>query len=54
VNELCRRFADEGVWIRPMGRVVYLCPPFVVTDAELAKLTRAVAKVVGLPATVTS
>jgi adenosylmethionine-8-amino-7-oxononanoate aminotransferase len=54
VSELCRRFADEGVWIRPMGRVVYLCPPFVVTDAELAKLTRAVARVVGLPATVTS
>jgi adenosylmethionine-8-amino-7-oxononanoate aminotransferase len=49
VGDLCRRFADEGVWIRPMGKVVYLCPPFVVTDAELAKLTGAVAKVVGAP-----
>lgn len=47
VSDLCRRFADEGVWIRPMGKVVYLCPPYVVSDAELAKLTRAVTRVIG-------
>ena len=47
VGDLCRRFADEGVWIRPMGKVVYLCPPYVTTDAELAKLTGAVARVIG-------
>jgi adenosylmethionine-8-amino-7-oxononanoate aminotransferase len=46
VGDLCRRFAEEGVWIRPMGKVVYLCPPYVVTDAELAKLTGAVARVI--------
>jgi adenosylmethionine-8-amino-7-oxononanoate aminotransferase len=45
VGDLCRRFAEEGVWIRPMGKVVYLCPPFVVSEAELARLTGAVAKV---------
>jgi adenosylmethionine-8-amino-7-oxononanoate aminotransferase len=42
VGDLCRRFADEGVWIRPMGKVVYLTPPYVVSDAELGQLTRAV------------
>jgi adenosylmethionine-8-amino-7-oxononanoate aminotransferase len=42
VGGLCRRFADAGAWIRPMGRVVYLTPPFVVSDAELALLTRVV------------
>jgi len=42
VGGLCRRFAEAGAWIRPMGRVVYLTPPFVVSDAELALLTRAV------------
>lgn len=46
VGDLCRRFAEEGVWIRPMGKVVYLCPPYVVTDAELAKLTGAVTRVI--------
>jgi adenosylmethionine-8-amino-7-oxononanoate aminotransferase len=42
VGGLTQRFADLGVWIRPMGKVVYLTPPFVVSDAELAKLTGAI------------
>jgi adenosylmethionine-8-amino-7-oxononanoate aminotransferase len=46
-GDLCHRFAAEGVWIRPMGKVVYLTPPYIVTDAELATLTRAVRTVVG-------
>lgn len=45
VGELCARFAGEGCWIRPMGKVVYLCPPFVVSDADLERLTGAVVKV---------
>jgi adenosylmethionine-8-amino-7-oxononanoate aminotransferase len=47
VGDLCRRFADEGVWIRPMGKVVYLTPPYTVSEAELGKLTGAVRKVLG-------
>jgi adenosylmethionine-8-amino-7-oxononanoate aminotransferase len=52
VGGLCARFADEGVWIRPMGKVVYLTPPFTVSDGELGQLTAAVRKVVGQPAVV--
>jgi adenosylmethionine-8-amino-7-oxononanoate aminotransferase len=44
---LCAWFADEGVWIRPMGKVVYLTPPFIVSDEELARLTGAIVKVLG-------
>jgi adenosylmethionine-8-amino-7-oxononanoate aminotransferase len=44
---LCARFADEGVWIRPTGKVVYLTPPFIVSDDELARLTGAIVKVLG-------
>ena len=40
---LSARFAARGVWIRPMGKVIYLTPPFVITDGELARLTRAIA-----------
>lgn len=39
---LCTAFAEHGCWIRPMGKVVYLTPPYVTTDAELAQLTGAV------------
>ena len=44
-SSLCARFAREGVWIRPMGRVVYLTPAFVTTDAELGQLTGAMTRV---------
>jgi adenosylmethionine-8-amino-7-oxononanoate aminotransferase len=47
VGELCQRFAALGCWIRPMGKVVYLTPPFVTSDAELARLTGAIRQVVG-------
>ena len=46
VGALCQRFAELGVWIRPMGRVVYLTPPFVAGEAEIATLTDAVRRVV--------
>jgi len=42
---LCARFADEGVWIRPLGKVVYLTPAFVMSDDDLARLTGAMRKV---------
>jgi adenosylmethionine-8-amino-7-oxononanoate aminotransferase len=47
VAGLCARFAAEGVWIRPMGKVVYLTPPFTISDSELARLTTAICKVLG-------
>jgi len=46
VGDLSARFVEAGVWIRPMGKVVYLAPPFVITDAELERLTSAVVAVV--------
>lgn len=36
---LCAQFAELGAWIRPMGRVVYLTPPYVIDDADLDALT---------------
>ena len=42
---LCARFAGEGVWIRPMGKVVYLTPAFVISDDDLGRLTAAMRKV---------
>lgn len=42
VGDLCRRFADHGVWVRPMGKVVYLTPALVISADDLAALTGAV------------
>jgi adenosylmethionine-8-amino-7-oxononanoate aminotransferase len=40
------RFVAEGVWVRPLGDVVYLMPSFVIAPDELAALTGAVVRVV--------
>jgi adenosylmethionine-8-amino-7-oxononanoate aminotransferase len=47
VGALSQRFAELGVWIRPMGKVVYLTPPFVITEAELEQLTGAIRAIAG-------
>ena len=44
---LCRRFLDEGVWIRPFGNIVYLTPSFTIGEHELATLTGAICRVLG-------
>jgi adenosylmethionine-8-amino-7-oxononanoate aminotransferase len=41
VGALCAAFAERGVWVRPMGRVVYLTPAFNTPDADLDRLTEA-------------
>ena len=46
LNALRARFVDEGVFIRPFGNVVYLAPAFTIDKDDLARLTRAVAKLV--------
>ncbi len=42
VAALSARFADLGCWIRPMAKVVYLTPSFVIDDDDLGALTQAV------------
>jgi adenosylmethionine-8-amino-7-oxononanoate aminotransferase len=47
LDQLRRRFAELGVWVRPFGNVVYLMPPFIITAEDLAILTAAVRQVLG-------
>ncbi len=44
-DALKRAFVDNGVFLRPIGNVVYLTPPFVIGDEDLAKLTDALVTV---------
>ncbi len=39
-------FVEQGVWVRPFGKLVYLMPPFIMTDDDLRSLCAAVVKVV--------
>ena len=40
------RFVEEGVFIRPFGRIIYLAPSFTIAPDELSRLTSAIVKVV--------
>jgi adenosylmethionine-8-amino-7-oxononanoate aminotransferase len=36
---------EQGIWLRPFGKLVYIMPAYVMTDKELAKLTSGIIKV---------
>ncbi|MGQ9658955.1 MAG: adenosylmethionine--8-amino-7-oxononanoate transaminase [Thermochromatium sp.] len=46
MREIQRRLVEAGVWVRPFGRLVYLMPPYVISDAELARLCGAVTEII--------
>ena len=43
-----RQLVDAGVWVRPFGRLVYIMPPFIISEDELRSLCRAVCTVVAM------
>jgi adenosylmethionine-8-amino-7-oxononanoate aminotransferase len=46
---LVPRCVDAGIWVRPFGKLVYLMPAYIISDAELRQLCeRLVAVVAGL------
>lgn len=47
MQKITRQFVDQGIWLRPFGKLVYTMPPFIMTDKELQALTGAMVKIVG-------
>ena len=40
------RLVEQGVWIRPFGKLVYVMPPYTIGSRDLSKLTGAITRVV--------
>ena len=46
MSKIQQAFVDDGVWIRPFGKLVYLMPPYVIDNEDLAALTKAIFDVI--------
>ncbi|MFT4583414.1 MAG: adenosylmethionine-8-amino-7-oxononanoate aminotransferase [Gammaproteobacteria bacterium] len=44
-----QQFVERGVWLRPFGRLVYLMPPYIISDAELAIVADAIFAILSDP-----
>lgn len=38
-SEIQKLFIERGLWIRPFGKLVYVMPPYIMQDEDLATLT---------------
>ena len=43
--EIQKKFVAEGIWVRPFGKLVYVMPPYIISDRELTTLLRGIYKV---------
>ncbi|GHA17721.1 adenosylmethionine--8-amino-7-oxononanoate transaminase [Oceanisphaera arctica] len=41
VAEVQQQLVEQGVWIRPFGKLLYVMPPYIIQPDELSQLTRA-------------
>jgi adenosylmethionine-8-amino-7-oxononanoate aminotransferase len=49
MHQIPQQFVERGVWVRPFGRLVYVMPPYVISDNELTTVTDAIASVLSDP-----
>lgn len=46
MKTLQQEFVQRGIWIRPFGKLVYVMPPYVISETELNRLLEQLVEVV--------
>ncbi|MGR5261466.1 adenosylmethionine--8-amino-7-oxononanoate transaminase [Vibrio astriarenae] len=47
MEQIQRHFVEQGVWIRPFGRLIYMMPPYISQYEDIAKLVGAIEGALG-------
>ncbi|MEE2000691.1 adenosylmethionine--8-amino-7-oxononanoate transaminase [Alkalimonas sp. MEB108] len=48
VAKLQQHFVGDGVWIRPFNRLIYLMPPFIISEEQISRLCWSMRRAVGV------
>ena len=46
MHTIPQEFVNHGVWVRPFGKLVYIMPPYIIEQADLTTLTKAMYSVI--------
>ena len=46
MREVQPMFVEQGIWIRPFGKLVYTMPPFIMNSEDTASVTAGMLEVV--------
>ncbi|PIV30441.1 MAG: adenosylmethionine--8-amino-7-oxononanoate aminotransferase BioA, partial [Zetaproteobacteria bacterium CG02_land_8_20_14_3_00_50_9] len=49
VGRVQQQLIEQGVWLRPFGKLIYTMPPYVIEASQLEQLTSAMCAVVLRP-----
>lgn len=47
-NKMYSMFIEEGIILRPVGNIVYILPPYVISDEQLEKVYKSILKVLNM------
>ncbi len=52
MERIQKRFVENGVWVRPFGKLVYVMPPYIINDQDLQVLTEAICRVIEIESSI--